>query len=260
VLFGWIAAYRHTQDDRYLESARRGAEWLLGQLDDEGIWRSPHDAGGPGRVYNARVAWALLEWSSLSGDARFADPMRRFLDWTLEREKGTGWFDQNCLTTDEAPLLHTIAYTARGQLESGLLLGEDRFVQAARRTAGQLLERVGGNGFLPGRFDRNWRPRVRWACLTGMAQTSIVWNRISNLNGGREGEAERLRRASSLVNEFLMRTQDTSSPRPGLRGGIRGSFPANGAYGHWRVLNWATKFFIDALMAELHGSVGTYRG
>jgi hypothetical protein len=34
------------------------------------------------------------------------------------------------------------------------------------------------------------------------------------------------------------------------RGGIRGSFPAYGGYGTYQFLNWAAKFFVDALLAE----------
>jgi hypothetical protein len=56
-----------------------------------------------------------------------------------------------------------------------------------------------------------------------------------------------------------MRTQDCTSPNGGLRGGIRGSFPVNGAYGRYRVLNWATKFFVDALMHALPEKRMPYR-
>jgi hypothetical protein len=35
------------------------------------------------------------------------------------------------------------------------------------------------------------------------------------------------------------------------RGGIKGSFPVFGGYCPYQYLNWASKFFIDANMAEL---------
>ena len=56
---------------------------------------------------------------------------------------------------------------------------------------------------------------------------------------------------------FLKRTQSLTSRDPGVRGGIKGSFPVYGDYGKARVLNWATKFFIDALLLEeSQGSCG----
>ena len=255
VLFGFVAAFRHSGDDRYREAARRAAEWLLAALDEDGIWRTATDSGGPGRVYNVRTAWALLEYASLVDDPRFEAPMRRFLDWALSRELSPGWYDQNCLTDDAAPLLHTIAYTARGQLECGRLLGEQRYVDASRRTAERLAALVGPDGRMAGRFDRDWKPAVRWSCLTGMAQTSIIWRAHDVLASGGSFD-----RPADLVNRFLMRRQDLTSSNEGLRGGIRGSWPVNGAYGRWRVLNWATKFFIDALMVEMDPDFIRYRG
>jgi len=43
-------------------------------------------------------------------------------------------------------------------------------------------------------------------------------------------------------------TQNRTSAEPGLRGGIKGSYPLDGEYGRYEVLNWATKFFVDALI------------
>jgi hypothetical protein len=88
-----------------------------------------------------------------------------------------------------------------------------------------------------------------------MAQTSIIWRRHCEIapDVGFEDAAAR-------VNGFLRRTQDLGSSEPGLRGGIRGSFPVNGDYGRWRVLNWATKFFVDAMMMEMDPALLRFRG
>ena len=96
---------------------------------------------------------------------------------------------------------------------------------------------------------------MRWSCLTGMAQTSIIWRRHSEIAPDAAFED-----AASRVNGFLRRTQDLGSTEPGLRGGVRGSFPVNGAYGQWRVLNWATKFFVDAMMMEMDPALLRFRG
>ena len=50
-----------------------------------------------------------------------------------------GWFANNCLTRPEAPLLHTIGYALQGVLEVGILSGEKRFVDAARKGTVPLL-------------------------------------------------------------------------------------------------------------------------
>jgi len=206
------------------------------------------------------VAWALLELGRRAGVSDYDGPMLRFLEWGLQQEKADGWYDRNCLTDDSGPLLHTIAYTMRGQLESALLLGDPRFLEASRRTARRLVATVADDGYMPGRFRPDFSPAATWSCLTGMAQTSIVWRRLASLEDTSGEERQRFSEAASKVNGFLIARQDRSSSNPGLRGGIRGSYPIHGAYGKWRVLNWATKFFVDALLIETDADALDHRG
>jgi len=252
VIFGWMAAYGSTGDAIYLDAATKAADWLLEERDADGVWRHESDSGGPGRVYNACMAWALAELAIVSGNQRYADSIRPFLQWSLSLEKGNGWFDRNCLGDDAAPLLHTIAYAARGQFECGWRLDWPELVSAATRTAWGLLPHVREDGWMPGRFGRHWRAATPWACLTGMAQTSVLWQRLHARDAqGVEGDTTQFLNASHRVNEFLRRSQDRTSQNGGLRGGIRGSYPIHGAYGQYRVLNWATKFFVDAMLEEI---------
>ena len=242
VVFGWVGAYQVTEDERFLKAAVKAGNWLLKAMDEDGVWRG-FTGSRAGKTFNARVAWALAELGLVSKEQRFSDAARRFLVWSLEQEQGRGWFDKNCLTDDSQPLLHTIAYTAQGQLEAGVLLDDSRFIEAASRTARELAARVDRRGRMSGRYNQAWKPTVRWACLTGMAQISIVWSRLYALT-----EDPLFSKAATRVNAFLMSTQDRTSRNGGLRGGIRGSFPVSGAYCRYRVPNWATKFFLDALM------------
>jgi uncharacterized protein YyaL (SSP411 family) len=242
VIFGWLSAFKVADQDRFLDAATRAGDWLVEALDPDGAWRQ-WTGSTVGITYNARTAWALLELALLTKDERYRRAARRFLDWTLKQERDEGWFEYNCLNDNNQPLLHTIAYTARGQLESGILLDAPEFIAAAERTAVELSRRVAPDGRMAGRFDRHWEPTVKWACLTGMAQISLVWSGLERITGD-----SRYRVSADAVISFLKTTQDLRSKNPGLRGGIRGSFPVNGQYCRYRIPNWAVKFFIDALM------------
>lgn len=248
VLFGWLAAHIETGNPHYLEAAVKAGNWLLAQMDDDHVWRK---FGNPGSVepnlYNVRFAWALLDLSRVTGDHRYRHAAEHFIDWVLAQEEGRGWFRYNCLSDNNNPLLHTVAYTAQGLLEAGLILQDDRCLQAVRRLADELADKVGRDGKMAGRFDRLWQPSVNWACLTGMAQMSIVWQRLDQVNG-----QNRYQVTSNKVIEFLKRTQNLRSSNGGIRGGIMGSSPVNGGYGTWRMLNWAAKFFVDALILSEH--------
>ena len=239
VLFGLLAAHRETGHERFREAAVQAANWLIASQNAQGVWSE----NGKARVYNARTGWALIESGRHLAQATYMDAGRRFMTWTLDQEVQPGWFRSNCLNDDDRPLLHTIAYTAQGQLEAGLLLEETALIEAARRTAKALAGHVASSGRMAGRFDRTWRPAAGWACLTGMAQTVLVWRRLDDIAGTRE-----FQNAADRVLGFLLVVHDVSSRNGGLRGGVRGSFPVNGKYCRYLLPNWATKFFLDALL------------
>ncbi|MFA6146781.1 MAG: hypothetical protein WC899_01045 [bacterium] len=48
----------------------------------------------------------------------------------------------------------------------------------------------------------------------------------------------------------MKNVQITRSSNPDIHGGIEGSEPIHGNYGRFEVLNWAVKFFMEALMLE----------
>jgi hypothetical protein len=166
-------------------------------------------------------------------------------DYAMRLQLPNGWFEQCCLSDPELPLLHTIAYTMQGLLGIGRLTGQADLIRAARRTADSLLDLMDENGFLPGTIDRRFKGAADYCCLTGSAQTSIVWAELYQITGSR-----RYRNAFQRVNRYLMSCHDTSSPALTVRGGMTGSWPVWGEYGRYKVLNWATKFFLDALLLE----------
>jgi hypothetical protein len=72
-----------------------------------------------------------------------------------------------------------------------------------------------------------------------------VWSELYLLAGD-----ARYRDAALAVNKYLMARHDIRNPDLRLRGGVPGSWPVDGDYGSLRILNWATKFLVDALARE----------
>ena len=87
---------------------------------------------------------------------------------------------------------------------------------------------------------------VDWACLTGSSQIAGVFLRMHKDTGIREY----LETGRRLLG-FVCYTQEQHGDSLGVIGGIRGSYPFDGAYGQWCILNWATKFFVDSTMDYL---------
>ncbi len=127
----------------------------------------------------------------------------------------------------------------------GRLAKRDDFIDATEKTAQSLSHLMDETGFIPGRFDAEFRGAVDWCCLTGTAQTSIVWSQLAEVTGD-----ARYRDARSLANRYLMARHNITSDDPAFRGGVFGSWPFWGSYGRNKVLNWAVKFFLDGLLLE----------
>jgi hypothetical protein len=167
----------------------------------------------------------------------------RNAEFALGKQRPNGWFADCCLLDARRPLLHTIAYTMQGLVGIGKIAGRMDFVDAATRTAHSLRNLLTPDGFLPGQIDERFQGAATWSCLTGNAQTSIIWSELERLlNAPQYGEA------ATLANRYLMMRHDITSEDPAIRGGVPGSWPVSGEYGKYRILNWATKFFIDALL------------
>ena len=247
VLLGWSALLRATGEDRFRQAGKRAADWMVEMQEPNGNWirgNSAH-ASGTSTLYNVKAAWGLLEYGLAAKTQVHVDAALKNADFALSRQNANGWYRDNCLTDPARPLLHTIAYTMQGLLEIGLLMNEPKYIDSAEACAEGLRSIVAEDGFLPGRIDAEWRGAVDWCCLTGSAQTSICWSKLYR----RTGRAE-YRDAAKTVNRYLMRRHDISSPDPSIRGGLAGSWPVSGDYGKYQILNWAVKFFIDALLEE----------
>lgn len=254
-IFGWVRAFKETGDAKYLTSAHRAGDFLSSVQHPDGSWRQAASVYAMTGVhtYDTRTAWSLLKLFEVTGQQEHRDACVRNLEFALRHQQPNGWLSYNCLSDEKRPLVHTIAYSLRGFLESGLLLQQERYVAASQKAADALLARQRRNGSLAGRYDSEWRPAARWSCLTGNSQMAIIWLRLFRVTGD-----SKYLHAARRINRFQMSVQNLQATDPGIRGGIKGSYPIYGGYGTYEFLNWGTKFLADALMLELRPT--TYLG
>jgi hypothetical protein len=225
---------------------RRAADWLVETQDPDGCWRKhPTPFASPGeKTYETHVAWGLLEAARVEPDRPYADAALANVRWALDRQHDNGWLEDCCLTDPSQPLTHTLGYALRGILEAYRFSKDTLYLRAAQKTADGLLRAIGQDGFLPGRLQRDWRPAVNWACLTGTVQIAHCWLMLF-----RYTHDTRYREAGFRANRYVRRTMKTQGA-PETLGGIKGSFPVSGDYGQYQYLNWAAKFFVDSNMME----------
>jgi hypothetical protein len=246
VVLGWNRAFQETGDSRFLDASARACRFLVECVDEAGIFRRGLSPGptNPTRAYYTRVAYALAWTGRLTGERTFEVVARRHLDWVVEQLQPDGWFLHAGFENDDTPLTHTMAYTAEGLVDAGELLAEARYVEASRRhvaAAAQACERRGL--FLPAHFTSGWTSTDQYCCVPGNAQFAALWCR----HGRRDGDGLLMNTGLKMV-DWLKQRQALDNVEPGIRGGLPGAWPIDGGYSVYSYVNWAAKYFVDALL------------
>jgi len=227
VLDGFVTVLADGDDPAIGKAAWSAADFLVGDLSPEGLFQTngAFVSADKVKIYNVLCAWALFRYGALVGEASYRSAAIAAVEGALKFMMPNGWLKENCLTEPRRPLTHTIGYSLQGILEVGVLADREDFVAAARSGFDPLVQHIQPNGFLAGRFDADWRPAVRWSCLTGSAQLAIVGYRLGDIFG----EDRYIRTAHRLV-DFLKAVQRIGTGNPGIDGAIAGSLPVFGDY------------------------------
>lgn len=245
VIRGMLAAYSHTKDERYLLAAQRAALWIVSVQDPDGAWRSSNFLG-VARVYDTYVDAPLLRVHEITGNSPLKLSAEKNLRWVLQQQHANGWF-ANCDNTvrhNDRPITHTIAYTIDGLLECDIMLPDPGFGTAGSRASRELLHQFLSNDTLHGRYDEQWRGS-EYPLMTGCAQLAITWASLFE----RTGE-EQFREGAIKMTNALAAVQQASCVGPEEQhGAMPGSYPLWGRYEKFAFPNWATKYYIDALLA-----------
>lgn len=195
-------------------------------------------------MIDTRVAWALLELHQRTNAESYRATAICNLEWARCQQNANGWFNHCSFQENQDPITHTLAYTAEGLLECGIRLGEEKYIDSARRMLEALLLKQRPDGALASTYRPNWKESSRSSCLTGNCQIALLWLNLYDLTG-----EERFHVAANRAVNFVARWQNLKAKNPNIRGGIPGSAPIFGHYERFGYPNWAAKFYIDALIA-----------
>lgn len=143
-VYGFTMAYRETGDARFLETARRTAEYFLAHLPADGVpyWdlELPRTVGEPRDSSAAAVAASgLLELSRLEPDARRGQSYLSAAKHILTSLSSPAYLAEG--TTSKAILLHGTQSKPSGSFDTGLVYGDYYFLEALirhQRIAGAL--------------------------------------------------------------------------------------------------------------------------
>ena len=244
VLLGWNAMYARWGDRTYLDAGLRAGTFLLGCMDDTGCFVR-HTSDGLLHAYNVRAAWALMELGKLADRPDLVAAAERNVDWTLTQENDGAFFRSNAFRRGGNALTHGIGYVLSGLIESYLLSGRDDYLAPVRRSADRLVSLYGRRGRLVAELDESWRELSDHVCLVGYCQLAIVLMQLFSV----VRDPRYLNLALQLIDDVKRSQQLGDSDAPHV-GAIPGSYPIHGRYARLQYPNWATKFFIDALLLK----------
>lgn len=246
ILHGFNALILRRGRQDLVPSARRAGDFIVSSADDTGSFvRNEHY--DMAHAYNVRSAWALLTLGRILGEKAYENVALANADWTVAQQTANGFFRNNIFQPGWNANTHGIAYVLQGLIEIHCISGRESYLAAVRRAAESIVSAYSANGYLASEIGENWEFRSRHLCLTGCAQLAIVFFRLYVL----EGEKRFLDTGLSLLADVAA-TQDVTSRGSPQYGGIKGSLPIYGRYAPLQYPNWATKFFIDALLAKKH--------
>lgn len=246
IIFGFLSAFKYNNDERFLKAVVKAGAWLVDVQDTDGAWRNYSYNSIP-HTYYSRVAWSLAELYKITGEDRYLDAAIRNIEWALSNQRSNGWFENAgfTLSNNKSPYTHTIAYTIRGILEVGMLIKEQKYINTVIRSIDAFLNIMNPEGFFWGAYDSLWRGDRSFSCLTGNAQLSIICSRLYLATNN-----DRYLDSAHLLNKYLRTKQDVETNIENIRGAVLGSWPIWGRYERFSYPNWATKFFVDALLIE----------
>ena len=247
VIRGMLAGYSTFHNKEYLTAATRAANWLVSIQAANGSFNK-HVYLDAARVYDSYVVAPVLQLNKVGANEAYVEMARKNLDWIVnQKQKANGWFEDcdNTIHKNQKPIIHTIAYTIDGLLDAGLILGDSKYLAAAKKPADRLRDKFLKNGKLSGRYNWHWRGSEPFI-TTGGAQLAIIWQKLY-----RHTHEELYHVAYTKMNAQLVAIQQrTVHETPDTRGAIFGSFPLWGRYEAFACPNWATKYLADSLMNE----------
>jgi hypothetical protein len=250
ILHGFNALILRRGRQDLVPHARRAGDFLVSSADKTGSFvRNEHY--DMEHSYNVRSAWALLTLGRLLGETKYENVALANADWTVAQQVANGFFLKNVFQPGWNANTHGIAYVLQGLIEIHCISGRASYLAAVRRAAERILSVYGTKRCLASEIGENWEFLARHLCLTGYAQLAIVFFRLY----GVDGDKRFLNVGLNLLDDVAA-TQNVMSPAKPYYGGIKGSFPIYGRYAPLQYPNWATKFFIDALLAKQRALTG----
>jgi len=255
ILDGLIAAYSVEKDTKYLESAVRGMKWIVSKIEPDGFFKKNNVVGGG--AFDTLVCACMLmvaQYLPQNEQDIYVPKIRNALDAHMQLQTENGWFKKCNFTENNLALLHHLGYTIDGFLISAEILNDQKYYDVAKKSLNKLLSKFEVGLELPAFTASDWSTyndlgNKASLCLTGYSQISIAFQKVANIEND-----QRFLNAALKINDLTASIGNYKSLNNGISYGLPGSYPINGSYQPFQLVNWAAKYHAEALLSSLNKS------
>ena len=218
-------------------------QFLVDQLEDDGSYKTKYTYLKKTRAYYSRATYGLLRTGIVLDNKEFIKKAYDNFKWVATCCKFNGVITSWGFR-DDLSVLHTIAYTLRGQLEAANYFDDKSLLEGVLNGVDFLVEHTSADfeysSLIPSHFDDQGN-HESCLCVTGLSQLAIVLKKIP--------ESSRPQSYDVLFDSIIHNTkkfQLRGFSNDLLNGVMPASYPFNGMYQPNDMIEWGTKFFMDS--------------
>lgn len=243
-----MEAFEDIDLEQLANSCRKAAHFLRDEMEHSGAFATTHDFIGKPLTYYCRSMYGALRVGIVLKDDELLKAIRPHYNWVLSQQENNGWINDWGFEPDWA-VMHRISYTLRGMVEAAICYQDDRYFNLVKTGVDFLLQ-IDKKGFrypglIPSYVSREGKFRNE-ICLTGLSQLAIVLAKLP--------DEHRKEGYNDLFTQIVDQTkcfQTRGFKNPLMNGALPGSYPLNGKYKSYDLLEWATKFFADSILLQM---------
>jgi uncharacterized protein YyaL (SSP411 family) len=166
VLYGMINLYKSTNEEAFLESSVKMADFLLGKMHKKdgsfyAIYnvntKKAHESfdkwSNQSGSFHSKLGLGLVDMFEVTKEKKYIDAASAVCEYALNKQEANGRFVTNC--ADKTTNLHPHCYSIEGLLYVGSYLKSEKLINVAKKAAAWIFDNISD-----GKIDELYNPKT----------------------------------------------------------------------------------------------------
>lgn len=203
ILPGLVGLFNVTKNRKYLEAALTIGKFLISMQKQDGLFYATYDASNGKRLdtqdkwssqsgsYHAKLAIGLIDLYNTTKNETFKESALKICKASLAMQKDGRFVTQQ---SEQSTHMHPHCYSAEGLLYAGLMLGENKFIESAKKATEWALDTQLPGGGVPCKFiDGKFITHERSDTIAQVLRLALYFNSIGMVESGKGIESLKAR-------------------------------------------------------------------